>query len=84
MDRDQREYYEKRYGNSQQRFFITGMQLDKAMKNLDETIANVVLVEPYQPFNREISSVLEDLRQVRRRLSAEYSRLIDENMKNSK
>lgn len=84
MDREREEYYEKRYGNPQRRFFCTGMQLDRALQHIDEAINDVFLVEPYQPTNREISSVLEDLRQVRRRLAAEYERLVDENMKNTK
>ena len=84
MDREQKEFYETRFGNEQRRFFVTGMQLNKASTHLDECINAVFLCEPYQPINREISAILEDLRQVRTRLNAEYTRLIEENMKNSK
>lgn len=82
-DRERREYYEKKYGNRERCFFVTGMKMNRALRNLDSCINEVQDVGPLQPTNREIQQVLEDLRQVRRRLSVEYSRLVDENMTES-
>ena len=71
-------------GNRERYFFMTGMKLNRALRNLDSCISDVQDIGPLQPTNREISAILEDLRQVRGRLTMEYSRLVDQNMAVSK
>ena len=71
-------------GNRERCFFMTGMKLNRALRNLDSCISDVQDIGPLQPTNREISAILEDLRQVRGRLTMEYSRLVDQNMAVSK
>ena len=83
MNRE-RELRQELKENRERCFFASGMKLSRALGNLDSCIRDVQEIGPLQPRNREISAILEDLRQVRSRLSQEYSRLVDKNTKNSK
>ena len=83
MNRE-RELRQELKENRERCFFGTGMKFNRALRNLDSCIRDVQDIGPLQPRNREVSAILEDLREVRTRLSQEYSRLVDKNTKNSK
>ena len=70
MHRKRAEFFK----NDQRRRFDTGMLLNRTVRNLDSCIQDLQNVLPLQPQNREISIILENLRENKRRLTEEYSR----------
>ena len=57
--------------------WMAGMAISRILRELDNCVAHLRLILPTFPHNRELSIILEQIRETHRRLTIEYGRLIE-------
>ena len=57
--------------------WMAGMDISIILRELNNCIARLQMILPTFPHNRELSVILEQIRETHRRLTIEYGRLIE-------